>query len=180
MTHHRIIAAEWQLQAAQEKRLGAVIVPLEPQPIEQDDIFVWKCKPIDLFWFKTESVGNRLIEKLQYQIGDRLYLAEEWYNCLVSHDAWGDTEPVTRSSEPDCMHQYQPAETMPEEATVYWYEVMGVSMKQIQMLSISDIEKACWTSDWGEVTAWDEIYPDHPWNADRWVVVLEVKEVANA
>jgi hypothetical protein len=60
----------------------------------------------------------------------------------------------------------------------HWYEVTGVRVCEIQMLSINDLERACWTNDWEKVTSWDEIYPNHLWNADLSVVVMELEEVA--
>jgi hypothetical protein len=178
MTNHRIIATPWQIESARRGALGTVIVPLVPEPIEQDDIFVWKCEPIDLFWFKTESVGDRLIKKLPYQTGDRLYLAEQWcrsepYGFFV--------ESTTPEAE---MLGWQSAETMPEESARYWFEVVGVTAKRLgqvsfRSFSLSGLHLICPEVDYPSYehqAAWNKSYPDTPWIDNLWVQVLEVEQ----
>jgi hypothetical protein len=180
MTMHRIIAADWQLQAAAQDRLGAVIVPLEPHPIDRDDIFVWKCEPINLFWFKTEPVGDRLIKKLPYQMGDRLYLAEEWFE----HDEGFAIRSLWKADKNTYFDEseWEDAATMPPEAAQYWYEVTGVRVVQAEKITELDCEKAMglYQNAFGNLAYkrfkinWNAAHPDAPWSGDRWVVVMEV------
>jgi hypothetical protein len=176
MKTHRIIATPWQIESARRGALKTVILPIVPEPIEQDDIFVWKCEPIDLFWFKTESVGDRLIKKLPYQTGDRLYFAEQWWKS----DDYGF---FLESTSPDFESFWQPDETMPPEAAQYWFEVVGVKAERLSQVSFRSFAESGLHLICPEVNypsyehqaAWNRSYPDTPWGDNLWVQVLEVK-----
>jgi hypothetical protein len=187
MKTHRIIATPWQIESARRGALKTVILPIVPEPIEQDDIFVWKCEPIDLFWFKTESVGDRLIKKLPYQTGDRLYFAEQWCKTPWGNDEGKITCDIyfTESATPEAeLFGWQPAETMPPEAAQYWFEVVGVTAKRLGQVSFRSFAESGLHLICPEVNypsyehqaAWNRSYPDTPWSDDLWVQVLEVKQ----
>jgi hypothetical protein len=181
MTNHRIIATPWQIESARRGALKTVILPLVPEPIEKDGIFVWECEPIDLFWFKTESVGDRLIKKLPYQTGDRLYFAEQWCRS----EPYGVfLESTTPEAE---MLGWQSAETMPEESAAHWFEVVGVTAKRLGQVSFrsfaeSGLHLICPEVNYPSLehrAAWNKSYPDTPWGDNLWVQVLEVKREQN-
>jgi hypothetical protein len=192
MTHHRIIAADWQLKAAQDKRLGAVIVPLVPEPQETINTWVYPSAPIDLFWFKGEEIGERLYKALPYQIGDRLYLAEEWF---LENEECRIYLPRSSFKVAEQGLDWQPAETMPEEAAVHSYEVVVVRVVETKDLPIDLLVASALTNvestyrndlqDQANFVRqaqceqkWNREFPDYRWESDPWIVGLKIKEVA--
>jgi hypothetical protein len=183
-TTHKIIAAPWQLQAAQHGRLGAVIVPLVPEPRKWENTWNWHTSPIDLFWFENESVGERLIKKLPYQTGDRLYLAEQWCKAPWGNDEGKITSEIyfTESTVPEAEHiGWQPAATMPPEAAQWWFDVTGVNVMRLANVPVHSFIGAGLSikDEWEFKGDWNTAHPDHTWADDRWVVVMEVKSVSN-
>ena len=214
MTTHRIIAADWQLQAAQQGRLGAVIVPLVPEPVfnkkrPQDFAnwytFISQTRPSQIMWYEGFSATDTLKFHLRWKEGDRLYLAEEWVEIYVNsfpdYIDWAKETPVSKSvflesgeseNDDDLEGGWQPAATMPPEAAQYWYEVLGGRVVQMRDLVHSEIigdgatkeeifdgSDGAWERFWGIAKQnWNAAHPDHLWDADRWVVVLSLKEVA--
>jgi hypothetical protein len=196
MTSHRIIAADHQLQAAQQSRLGAVIVPLVPEPVfnkkrPQDFAnwytFISQTRPSQIMWYEGFSATDTLKFHLRWKEGDRLYLAEQWFLEDSDFQIYLTKASVT----PPDDDGWQPAATMPPEAAQYWYEVAGVRVMQCKNLkpidyvasgsvrgnlSIGETYEECRRFE----KSWDTAHPDHTWAADRWVVVLEIKEVGNA
>jgi len=186
-TTHKIVAAPWQLQAAQQGRLGAVIVPLEKQPILYPE-----TKYVYAHWFWEGDTWREKDKFNQYAkiaclIGDRLYLAEPWCKAPWGNDEGKITSDIyfTESTVPEAEHVgWQPAETMPPEAAQYWYEVTGVRVVQCKVLQFADLAKTgifytCPGINYphDEMRAvWDAAHPDYTWAADRWVVVMEVKD----
>jgi hypothetical protein len=187
MTNHAIIAADWQLQAADKGRLKAIILPLLPEPKEEAKTWFWPCEPVNLFWFKSEGVGERLLKRLAYQQGDRIYLAEKWVSFELSKFGeskyWGKSKDYAEGNVDEdypSMDGFLPAQTMPPEAAQYWFEVTGVLVVQMNRFTASNLQ----TTNMGSIdphpgnfTAtenWNAAYPDHPWDSDRWVVVLNV------
>jgi hypothetical protein len=198
MDTHRITSQPWQLKAAAEGTIGAIVLPLVPQPElmpksvrTYDDYWTWKSSPVNLIalmWGKDELPGAFLIDRLLYQKGDRIYLAEKWCKC-----DWGasfdDDIYFVESATPEAEHiGWQPAETMPEEAAQYWFEITEVRVVQIKHLGPEvfdlsglypngvkaidplDIFDACESA----AQMWNAAHPDYPWDADRWVIVLKV------
>jgi hypothetical protein len=185
MQTHRIIATDWQLKAAAAGQLRAIVLPLVPEPVKEGNTWVWTSSPVDLFWFDSEGVGDRLIKRLPYQKGDRLYLAEEW--CKGDWGtAFDDDIYFPKSTVPEAEHiGWQPAETMPEEAAEHWFEVTGLRVVQMKEVTFNDfaltgIHRACPGINYPKaetVSAWNTAHPGYPWDGDRHVIVLEVAGV---
>jgi hypothetical protein len=186
MTNHRITSQPWQLKAAAEGTLKAIVLPLVPEiePHIDGINMIWRNKKVTAWITKLPSEIAQCSES-PYQLGDLIYLAEEWFNCCLSDDAWGDTEPVTKSSEPDYIHQYQPAQTMPPEAAQYWFEIKGVRVVQMSDIdrhlcdraALTDIPSdfPCGVEEWASILMrWNAAHPDYLWDADRWVIVLDL------
>jgi hypothetical protein len=122
LTDHKIIATDWQLKAAQEGKLGAVILPLGPQiEMHQYGSFLWCNKP-ETSWIadSVDQICN--CPEFPYQIGDRIYLAEEW--CKEDWSpALNDNIYFTKSTTPEAENiGWQPADTMPLKATDHCFE----------------------------------------------------------
>jgi hypothetical protein len=194
MNNHRIIATEWQLQAAQKKRLGAVIVPLKPQPILSDtaDCFIsrgvewrWTTSKVHATWAQNDTVPDLVLKYCGYAEGDRLYLAEEWWDNRITGEPDEVFEYFLKSVDKHLTHCWETAATMPPEAAQYWYEVTGVQVKPMDDLSLHEIRMSSLfeplTDDMGRVTQttqwrWTAAYPDQPWDDSRWVILLQVKD----
>lgn len=193
MANHGIVAAEFQWKAAQQGLLSTVIVPLDPQPRKEGNTWVWPCEPIDLFWFDSESVGERLLKKLHWQIGDRIFLQEEW--CKGDWGAaFDDDIYFTKSTTPEAENiGWQPAETMPAEAAQYWFEATGVRVVQMKNISASTVansgikklselngKEGAFEKFWKTTKqCWNAAHPNYPWESDRHVVLLNVKPLEN-
>jgi hypothetical protein len=74
MTHHKIIAADWQIKAAERGRLGAVIVPLE----QYFSYPITKIRHNGLGTAIYSDDFNMGFVHNLFSAGDRLYLAEQW------------------------------------------------------------------------------------------------------
>jgi hypothetical protein len=200
MTNHRITSQPWQLKAAAEGTLGAIILSLVPQPElmpksvrTYDDYWTWKSSPVNLIalmWGKDELPGAFLIDRLPYQKGDRIYLAEKW--CKGDWGAaFDDDIYFIESTTPEAEHiGWQPAETMPPESAQYWLEVGDVRVVQMididrhlcDRAALTDIpsDLPCGVEEWASILMrWNAAHPDYLWDADRWVIVLDVKELKN-
>jgi hypothetical protein len=192
ITIHGIPATPWQLRSLEQGQLNAIVLPLLPEPKKEQNTWVWKNEPIDLFWFQSESVGERLIKALPYKVGDRTYLQEMWVNVPWGNDQ-GYIESYiyfTESKVPEAEHYgWQPAETMPKGAAQHWLEINSVRVVQVIDLTLedyvntglNDASSAKNSSDsiCDRVTLaakrWDAAYPQQAWDGgDRWVVLLEV------
>jgi hypothetical protein len=111
-------------------------------------------------------------------LGDRLYLAEQWW----------ESEPYgvfLESTTPDAeMLGWQSAETMPEESARYWFEVTGVKAERLgqvsfRSFSLSGLHLICPEVNYPSFehqAAWNRSYPGTPWRDDLWVQVLEVEQ----
>jgi len=108
--------------------------------------------------------------------GDRLYFAEQW--CFSN---WG-TDQVKQLRVTRLMG-WQPAEAMPPEAAQYWFEITGFGESRLGMVTFRDFEESglhliCPGVDYAKherKNAWNESYPDTPWDEELWVQVLEVE-----
>jgi hypothetical protein len=120
MTHHRIIAQPWQIEAAKQGRLGAVIVPL-PDVILLDGNHLLNPTTSALPLYPWGDQYDDVYKALPSQIGDRLYLAEQWFQNPgrlstgepPSYELKRSYPPLVMPSEDE---DWQPAETMPLEA----------------------------------------------------------------
>jgi hypothetical protein len=129
---------------------------------------------------------------IDFKVGDRLYLAEQWDEVPVNFGE--DVVPILKSENEIWTDEWLSAETMPPEAAQYWYEVTGVRVVQMRDLAHSEIIGAgatkeeifdgsdgAWERFWGMAKQnWNAAHPEYPWDADRWVVVMQIKEVGNA
>jgi hypothetical protein len=202
-TNHRVIATAWQLQAAQQGRLGAMIVPMVPPPILCDtaDCYVsrgkewsWITATAHAIWGENDPISELLLRRLPYQVGDRLYLAEPWVQCWNTETL--DWTYFTESTTPEAEHiVWQPATSMPPEASQYWYEVTGVTGVQMSAITpelqctsglIRGLPRGEMTNEQREsfsnaakgaaMDKWNAAHPEYPWSPERWVVVIEVSK----
>jgi hypothetical protein len=119
MNTYRITSQPWQLKAAAEGVLGAIILPL-PEGCVSGSPDDWPIKSM----------------KCGFNESYRIYLAEKW--CKGDWGAsFDDNIYFVESTTPEAEHMgWQPAETMPEEAVRHWFEVGDV--RAVQM---SDIDR---------------------------------------
>jgi hypothetical protein len=161
MTNHKIIAQPWQLKAAAEGELKAIILPL-PEGCVSGSPEDWPIKSM----------------KCEFNESYRIYLAEDW--------AKEDQLYISRSEDPnDDELWFGDAEEMPPEAAQYWFEVTGVNVTQAKYLDYFTIGKTGFYCSYPESTypseefknAWDKAHPEHLWSGANWVIVLEVRIV---
>jgi hypothetical protein len=215
MTNHKITSQPWQLKAAAEGMLGAIILPLLGQKSSTQypsaNNFVIEtthgcytdsgwcfCSSKNTFDEALKYIENHsgmrictndgtvLYDPNLYQNGDRIYLAEEWVKS-----PWGNDEGkissyiyFTKSTTPEAEHMgWQPAETMPEEAAQYWFEVGDVRVVQMSDIDLKEIREAglfnplvddLFSLSSTVETRWNAAHPDYLWDADRCVIVLKV------
>jgi hypothetical protein len=176
MTNHKIIAQPWQLKAAAEGTLRAIILPF-PEGCVSGSPENWPVKSL----------------KCGFNESYCIYLAEEWVKSPWGNDNGKITGYIyfTKSRVPEAKHMgWQPAETMPEEAAQYWFEVGDVRVVQMSDIdrplcdraALTDIplDLPCGVEEWASILMrWNAAHPDYPWDADRWVIVLDLKELKN-
>jgi hypothetical protein len=75
---HGIPAAPWQLEKADS--LTAIMLPFMPEPSKHPSGWSWGgSKTSSIYWRDDRPCDDcRLLEALPYQVGDRIYLQEEW------------------------------------------------------------------------------------------------------
>jgi hypothetical protein len=149
----------------------------------------------------------RLLMALPWQVGDRVYLQEEWTwvegYTHPDHDEWIQELPISRSrffgayegdEDDDAIAEgWQPAERMPPEAAQHWYTVTGVRVMQMHLRQLSwrDLTKAgIYTRDPDKVVEtvdaimqrtvgrWNAAHPEYLFHSGRWVIVLDVEAIA--
>jgi hypothetical protein len=189
ITTHGIPATPWQLRSLEQGQLKAIALPLFPEPKKEQNTWVWENEPIDLFWFQSESVGERLIKALPYKVGDRLYLQEKW--CKGDWGAaFDDDIYFTESTTPEAENiGWQPAETMPQKAVRHWLEITSVRVIQSIDLTLEDYvntglndansaensSDSIWDCATLAAKRWDAAYPQQAWDGgDRWSLLLGV------
>jgi hypothetical protein len=168
MTNHQITSQPWQLKAAAEDTLGAIILPL-PEGRISGSPETWPIKSL----------------KCGFNESDRIYLTEKW--CKGDWGAASDDDIYfVESTTPEAEHiGWQPAEIMPEEAARYWFEVGDVRVVQMSDIdrplcdraALTDIplDLPCGVEEWASILMrWNAAHPDYPWDADRWVIVLDL------
>jgi hypothetical protein len=203
MNTHGIPAAVWQLQAAKEGQLKAIVLPLEKyveKPLRDLDLLGQGKAAKDgdgdwILWFLGED-RQEVLDKITldfypkglkegiiipFKDGDRIFLQEEWDYFLDKLE--GELcYPLKRTS-PMYPCGWQPAEAMPPEAAQYWYEVKKVRVMQAKDVAILSTSFSSGHSspilileEWTKY--WNAAYPEQVWNDDRWVVVLDVEAIA--
>jgi hypothetical protein len=191
MNTHGIPATSWQLEAASAGRLKAIVLPLLPEP--EFDAGLWRWHPTHLEVLSVWSDGmpfesHRLLD---YQVGDRIYLQEEW--------AKEDGLFVSRSEDQNDDYQwFGDAEDMPPEAAQYWFSIKNVKVCQfrhlnsletaqsnLMMLKLVDEFKILSSEEEDQklqehvddlIQKWNTEYPDYPFDRDRWVVLLTIEQ----
>jgi hypothetical protein len=142
METHRIIAQPWQLKAAAEGELKAIILPLVPQPKADGSLF-FRNKKTDfgrLIPATNPASQMQLSEycefvSLPYDEGDYVYLAEEW--------AKEDQLYISRSEDPnDDELWFGDAEEMPPEAAQYWFDIEEVQIVQRIELPLKKVKES--------------------------------------
>jgi hypothetical protein len=182
MTNHQIIAQPWQIKAAAEGTLGTIILPLVPEiePHIDGINMIWRNKKVTAWITKWPSEIAQCSE-FPYQNGDRLYLAEEWWE---NHNSYYDYSLKSMVFDPD-MVIWNPARTMPPEAAQYWFEITEVKATQAKYLDYFTIGKTGFYNSYPDATypseefknAWDKANPKHLWSGALWVIVIEVRNV---
>jgi hypothetical protein len=179
MQTHRIIAQPWQLKAAATGTLEAIVLPL-PEGCVSGSPENWPIKSL----------------KCGFNKSYRIYLAEEWCNFPGRlstgeppyYELRSNYPPLVMPSEKE---EWQPAETMPEEAARYWFEVGDVRVVQMKGLIPTDLAESallplitneydCFETVKSHQEAenrWNAAHPDYPWDADRWVIVLDLRNI---
>lgn len=189
MTSHRIIAQPWQLKSAAEGTLGAIVLPLVPEPKWNEVLQYWSwvvpSKPEWTIEWRI-NINPYIFNILPYQLGDRIYLAEEWFE----HDDGFAIRSLWKSDKNTYFDdsEWQSAQNMPPEAAQYWYEIQGVRVKQMSYFNhdevigagitsgdIFDGSDGAWERFWDLAKRnWNAAHPDYLWDLDRWVIVLDL------
>jgi hypothetical protein len=198
MTDHGIIAPDWQIKAAADENLGAILFPLLPEPVLVDTAdcqvsrgmeWRWITPKAHATWGENELISDLVLKYCGWAVGDRLFLQEEW--CKGDWGAaFDDKIYFTKSTTPEAENiGWQLAETMPKEAAQHWYEVAGVQVVQMKDLrseiiidagiapeSIFDGRDGAWLEFWLLANKnWNAAHPEYLCCGDLWVVVLDVK-----
>jgi hypothetical protein len=158
------LAADWQGNTAD--RLTAIVLPLVPQiETHPDGSFYWPNRHATAWMFDTIEQIIKYHE-FPYQIGDRVYRQER-----TTYPCWGNDISAC---------------TMPSEAAQHWFELTGVKVVQMDDLSLDEARSSYLfdplTDDLFDFQSviqkkWNTAYPKYPWDGDRWVVVLEAKQL---
>jgi hypothetical protein len=164
MNTYRITSQPWQLKAAAEGAIGAIVLPLTGG---------WVSGAPESWPTKSLKCG--------FNESYCIYLAEEWAEC--------DYNYFVKSTTPEAeILGWQPAETMPEEAARYWFELGDVRVVQMSDIdrplcdraALTDIPPClpCGVEEWASIfERWNAAHPDYLWDADRWVIVLDLNLV---
>jgi hypothetical protein len=191
MTDHGIIAPDWQIKAAADENLGAILFPLLPAPVLVDTAdcqvsrgmeWRWITPKAHATWGENEPISDLVLKYCGWALGDRLFFQEEW--CKGD---WGvaldDDIYFTKSGTPEAENiGWQPANTMPPEAAQYWYEVTGVRIEVAGRIPMNTWRSTGIylpnedTFEYGQaaVGRWDKAHPGHLWGVAHWLIVLEV------
>jgi hypothetical protein len=148
---------------------------------------------LDRFTLKAYPKGCNDGIVIPFKEGDRIYLQEEWGRVFGS-DGLGTANTAYYDTVKDIQYARDlfPAHIMPVEAAQHWFDVTGVRVCQINDLELVDIANAglndaflqkgatgdaIWESVEIAAGRWNAVYPEYPWDIDRWVVVLSVEAV---
>jgi hypothetical protein len=174
MKTHGIPAQDWQLQAAANGTLQAIVLPLLPE-IETcpDGWRYWKSPIYDtMLAFSPDDVPFSYAgsySQLIWQVGDRIFLQEEWCERDKECVYW---------VQPDCEStwlRWRSAKDMPIEAAQYQFKITRVKIIEGKNLVT---EKICPDCDYQTFkNRWNAAYPGQPWDGDRYIVVLSLEEI---
>jgi hypothetical protein len=185
---HGIVAADWQIKAAAEGMLKAIVLPLLPEPIKEGLLWFWRCElkskhpwlsqAIELSWRDLEEayqVGAELLKELPWQIGDRVYLQEAW---AISEG--GIT--LYQADEDDGLG-YCPVGDMDLENARFCFNVTGVMVLQIKDLTTSNLLPTGMggltehPENFNAMENWNTAHPNYLWRPDRYVIVLDIDPI---
>jgi hypothetical protein len=181
MTDHGIIAPDWQIQAAADENLGAILFPLLPEPVLVDTAdcqvsrgmeWRWITPKAHAIWGENEPISDLVLKYCGWAVGDRLFFQEEW--CKGDWGAaFDDDIYFTKSTTPEAENiGWQPAYTMPKEAAQHWYEVTGFRVMQMKDMDFSGKD---WAGAVFATNSQDVNDSQLLFDRDLWVVVLDVK-----
>jgi hypothetical protein len=186
MNTYRITSQPWQLKAAAEGTLRAIILPLKP-------VFDFGNRP----YFKNKSDAKVFGPNPFYKC-DRIYLAEKWVqvyqNSYPDYIDWAREVYVSKDlylasggseDDDDLEEGWHHAEEMPPEVAQYWFEVTGVNVTQAKYLDYFTIGKTGFYCSYPDATypseefknAWDKAHPEHLWSGNLGVIVLGVRAI---
>jgi hypothetical protein len=188
MKTHGIPAQDWQLQAAANGTLQAIVLPLLPEPVLVDtkDCFVprdmewrWTTPKAHATWEKDNAVDDLVLKYCGFDVGDRVFLQEEWCERDKECVYW---------VQPDCAStwlRWRSAKDMPIEAAQYLFDITGFLVSQVGDFREVDIEDIMGQprDSTGNSSyelcrqRWNAAYPEQPWDGDRYVVVLSLEEI---
>jgi hypothetical protein len=203
MTDHGIIAPDWQIKAAADENLGAILFPLLPEPVLVDTAdcqvsrgmeWRWITPKAHATWGENEPISDLVLKYCGWAVSDRLFFQEEW--CKGDWGAaFDDDIYFTKSGTPEAENiGWQPANTMPPEAAQYWFEVTGVRVIQMDKIDRGvcydaglidkQLDLSCGIDSIGKQWAsiflrWSKAFPSNFWDSDRWAIVLDVKVLEN-
>jgi hypothetical protein len=178
---HGIPAAHWQLQTAVEGRLKAIVLPLLEEPVWDKDIECWVLSISGLGKIAWNYKFPDHVENFPWQVGDRIFLQEEWDYFLDKLE--GELCCPLKRTSPMYPYGWQPAEAMPPEAAQYWYEVKKVRVMQAKDVAILSTSFSSGHSspilileEWTKY--WNAAYPEQVWDGDLWGIMLDVEAIA--
>ncbi|MGL5719930.1 MAG: hypothetical protein ACRCYP_03950 [Alphaproteobacteria bacterium] len=192
---HAHIATQWQLKAASEGRLEAIVLPMVPEPVLVDtsDCHIprgmewrWITQKIHTMWGENESPCELVLKGLPYQVGDRIYLAEKWIKSMfdgIELFRLSETPPPTSHGPVVLGPGWRSPETMPVEHAQYWFEIADIQIQQVKHLNAENSYQSR-LSHWGDNDEYvksffldsKEMQNDYPWDSDRWVILLTIKQ----
>lgn len=189
-TTHAHPATKWQLKAASEGKLEAIALPVTESDLPTSGLSNCRLRHGNWFHFDYDppewphdydEPPNGYLLEVPYQVGDRIFLQEEWFSVpnLESQAIYPENPSMqksdyffTKSHHLACGTQLYPAETMPAEAAQYWFEITDVRVLQAKDLTTTDLIKAAIAPlplpPFSKITErWDATYPEHRWYGDR-------------
>lgn len=178
---HQYIAAPYELEAAQEKRLSVVIMPLQ----KYFNFPVTKVRHNGIgTGVYSDNFVMGFLENM-FSEGDRLYLAEEWDTAI---GPMGESfVSLTKQQHPQWTDQWQPAHTMPPEAAQHWFAITDVRVCQWKDTTPDDfIAAGLYPRDFRDLDCFQTVdaisdaqlalataYPEL--SEDSFIVVLEIQ-----
>lgn len=155
MTDHGLPATSWHLEAAREKRLRAIVLPLLP-------------KYEEYYWAYADEEEARGFGNIPYEEGDRIYLQEEWQEAK-------DMPPEA------AQHWFAIVGVRVVQMQAIDSELQFTSglIRSLPRGELTEEEKIAFASSRTSATMhkWNAAYPEHFWHSDRWVIVLNLEEV---
>ena len=137
--------------------------------------------------------GDEWLPNQNYQIGDRLWVREAWFN--PSDGLFKEKEPFLTyyRADSEIDFKWKPSIFMPKEYARIWLEIINVRVERLQDISYQDVRREGLTNIrnfelFGDANhrlkvhqihfkiLWDSINgKKHPWSDNPWVWVVEFK-----